>query len=316
MGVRPAVASRQHGVLSRAQALAAGMTAKQIRCRLRRGDWQPVHRGVYLTSTGVLTWRARAWAGLLWCGEGACLTTDAAAYLWRLTTAEPTTITIGVPHDRHPTPVEGIEVTRRRRLRTMTLDGFPTTRLAQTVIDLADRRDCSLDDAVALAARACQRRSVTQAALIDELSARRAHRWNRELRLAFGEIGEGAESLPEVWYVTRVQLPHGLPAFERQVQEDDSTRTDLKNRQYGVNLEVDGLLWHAGEQFHGDRRRDRRAAARGEVTLRMTYLELDQIPCDLAVDVARTLTARGWTGTITACSPDCPAHTELSPPAA
>lgn len=48
----------------------------------------------------------------------------------------------------------------------------------------------------------------------------------------------------------------------------------------------------------------------------MTYLELDQIPCDLAVDVARTLTARGWTGTITACSPDCPAHTELSPPAA
>ncbi|WP_289019364.1 type IV toxin-antitoxin system AbiEi family antitoxin domain-containing protein [uncultured Ornithinimicrobium sp.] len=313
---RPAVASRQHGVVTRAQALAAGMTAKQVRWRLHRGDWQPVHRGVYLTTTGTITWQARAWAALLRCGDGACLAMDAAAHVWRLTTLEPATITVGVPEGRHPTPVEGVAVTRRRRLLTRTVDGFPVTRLAQTVIDLADRRNGTLDDAVALAARACQRRSATQAALLEELSARRAHRWGRELRLAFGEIGEGAESLPEVWYVTRVQEPHGLPAFERQAREEDSTRTDLKNRQYGVNLEVDGLVWHAGEQFHGDRRRDRRAAARGEVTLRMTYLELDQSPCDLAVDVARTLAARGWTGTLTPCGPDCPAHAALSPPVA
>ncbi|MGD8201691.1 type IV toxin-antitoxin system AbiEi family antitoxin domain-containing protein [Ornithinimicrobium sp. W1679] len=304
----PALARRQHGVVSRRQALAAGMSAKQVRWRLHRGAWQAIHPGVYLTNTGTVTWHAQAWAGLLRCGSGAALAMQSASFVWRLEKIEPRGLTIAVPNGTRCRGLTGVTVVQRRRLETRSVEGFPTTSLAQTVIDLAERPDSSLDDAVALAARACQQRSLTQSALLEELAARRGHRWSRELRLAFGEIGDGAESLPEVWYATRVQQPHGLPVFERQVSEDDGcTRTDLKNRRHGVNVEIDGLLWHAGEQFHGDRRRDRQAAARGEVTLRISYLELDQKPCELAVDVARTLAVRGWTGTITPCSSECAA---------
>lgn len=300
-------ARRQHGVVSRPQALAAGLTLKQVRWRVDSGDWQRVHRGVYLTHTGTLTWHSRAWAGLLWCGSGSVLVLEAAAHLWRLERVAPAVITIGVCSGRHPRPVAGVRAVQRRRLTSTSVDGLPVTRLAQTVIDLADRPGRSLPDAIALAARACQQRTVDERALLAELQARGRHRHRRELRLALGEIGEGAESLPEVWFTTRVQRPHGLPAFDRQGVEDDGTRTDLKNSAFAVNVEVDGRLWHAGERFHTDRRRDRRAAARGEVTLRATYLDLDQRPCELAVDVGRVLQHRGWRGPVVACSPTCPA---------
>ncbi len=302
-----AVARRQDGVVSRPQALASGLTSKQVRWRVESGDWQRLHRGVYLTNSGAVTWRARARAGLLWCGAGSVLVMEAAAYLWQLQPAEPAVITIGVPTGRHPLPTAGIRPVQRSRLSATTLEGLRTSRPAQTVIDLADRPGCGLDEAVALAARACQRRLVTEAALLAELAARGRHRHRRDLRLALGEIGRGAESLPEVWFVTRVQRPHGLPVFERQVVERSGTRTDLKNRLYGVNVEVDGQLWHAGERFHTDRRNDRKAAGRGEVTVRATFLELNRRPCEVAGDLGGVLRHRGWPGLVRACSPTCPA---------
>lgn len=119
--------------------------------------------------------------------------------------------------------------------------------------------------------------------------------------LGLGEIDAGAESLPEVWFATRVQHPHGLPEFTRQVVRETGTRNDLACLPYGVNVEVDGRVWHAGERFHTDRRRDRAAAARGEVTVRVTLLDLERDACAVAADLAATLHGRGWPGTATAC---------------
>lgn len=241
-----ATARRQHGVVTRAQALAAGMTSKQVRWRLQRGDWRRLHRGVYLTNTGRVTWPVRAWAALLWSGEGSLLVEEAAAYVWRLQRAEPAVITVGVPHGRYPPRVVGVRTLQRRRRRRRTVDGFPVSHLAQTVVDLADRPGVSLDDVVSLAARACQQRLVDADSLLTELDARGRHRHRRGLRLALGEIADGAESLPEVWFARRVLRRHGLPAFERQVVQRDGTRADLRSREYGVNVEVDGQVWHAG----------------------------------------------------------------------
>ena len=304
------LARRQQGVVSRAQALDAGLTPGQVRWRLRRGRWQSIHPGVYLTSNGTVDWPARARAALLRCGAGSVLVLSAACHLWRLDSTPPAVITVGVPADRHPEPADDILVVRRRRLEPVTVDGLPVTRLAATVLDVADRPGCSVDDAVALAARACQKRAVDGAALLRELDARPRHQHRRALRLAFGEVGAGAESLPEATFETAVRRPHDLPLFERQVVEDDGSRTDLKNRELGTNVEIDGRLWHAGERFHLDRRRDRRAAARGEVTLRITPLELDRSPCEVARDLGLALRTRGWRGTPRACRPGCVAGEE------
>lgn len=290
--------------MTRAQALAAGMTDKQVRWRLTRGDWQLLHHGVYLTNTGKVTWRVRGWAALLRAGPDSVLVLESAAHVWRLL-PEPRVITVGVPGGRHPAPIHGARCVRRTRLTRGVVDGLPVTRIAQTVIDLADQPGTRLDDAVALAARACQRNLVAEPALVAELRSRRAHRFRRELLLACGEIGAGAESLPEVWFVTKVQRPHGLPVFVRQRRVGPS-RIDLGNEEYRVGFEVDGRLWHAGESFHADRRRDRRAAGRGWINLRGTYLELDQTPCELAVEVGAVLIQRGWPGPLVPCSISCP----------
>ena len=44
------VARRHHGVITRAQAMEAGLTAAQIRRLVAHGTWQPAGRGVYVVS--------------------------------------------------------------------------------------------------------------------------------------------------------------------------------------------------------------------------------------------------------------------------
>lgn len=298
------LARRQQGVVSRQQALAAGLTPAEVRWRLSAGRWQSIHRGVYLTSSGRVDWPARAWAALLRCGPGSVLVLGAACHLWRLGPA-PAVITVGVPRQRHPRPADGVLVVRRGLSDRAVVDGLPVSRLATTVLDMADRPGCSVADAVALMARACQERALDAGVLRRELEGRARHQHRRALGLALDEVGAGAESLPEVTFETRVRAPHRLPAFERQVEEQDGSRTDLKNRRHGVNVEIDGRLWHAGERFHLDRQRDRRAAARGEVTLRVTPLEIDTSPCAVAHELSLVLRSRGWTGSLRTCRVGC-----------
>ena len=42
----------QHGVISRPQALAAGIGPETVKSMVRTGRWQQLHRGVYATYTG------------------------------------------------------------------------------------------------------------------------------------------------------------------------------------------------------------------------------------------------------------------------
>jgi hypothetical protein len=59
----------QDGVITRQQALAAGLSEVMIARLVRRREWVPVHRAVYVNHTGPLTWRQRAWAAVLLVGR-------------------------------------------------------------------------------------------------------------------------------------------------------------------------------------------------------------------------------------------------------
>jgi len=52
------LAQRQSGVISRAQALRAGLSSDMIKFRLRSGRWRLMHRGTYATLDGRLAHRA------------------------------------------------------------------------------------------------------------------------------------------------------------------------------------------------------------------------------------------------------------------
>lgn len=68
----------QDGVISRVQARRAGLSEDQWQWRLDTGRWQSVLHGVAVAHSGPVTDRQRAWAAVLYAGEGARLSADAA----------------------------------------------------------------------------------------------------------------------------------------------------------------------------------------------------------------------------------------------
>nr|MDT0525960.1 type IV toxin-antitoxin system AbiEi family antitoxin domain-containing protein [Streptomyces sp. DSM 41633] len=68
------VLRQQDGVISRRQALDAGLAEHEIRRLLRRNEWARVHVGVYVEHTGPPSWMQRAWAAVLYAAPAAlCL---------------------------------------------------------------------------------------------------------------------------------------------------------------------------------------------------------------------------------------------------
>jgi very-short-patch-repair endonuclease len=152
-----------------------------------------------------------------------------------------------------------------------------------------------------------QKRRTTAESLAQALDHRARHRHRRILSVALGVVADGAESLMEVSYVKRVEEPHGLPRASMQVRHGIARR-DFEYEVWLVVVEVDGRLGHEGEFLAKDRRRDRRAAGEGRVTLRAGWVDVEAAPCDLAVDVHAALCARGYRGPIRACGPVCAAR--------
>jgi len=310
------LARRQHGVLGAEQAALAGLTSSEVRWRLTSGRWQSLGRGLYLTHSGEVSWIQRAQASVLRAGRGGVLTGISAAYLHGLLAQPPTRVTLAIPRSRRVVPLPWMTVQRRNDLPVVVRRGLPVLAAPWTVLDLAGAPQATWRDAVAECARAVQRRRVTVSQLVIALDCRPRHRHRRVLEVALGAVGEGAESLPEVGYLIRVQRRHALPPGSPQ-RVDGSTsgvvRRDFWYRAYGVVVEVDGRLGHEGPGMWRDRRRDRSAARDGLVTLRCGAAEIEAAPCELAADVAATLRARGYAGPITACGLRCDVRRLLSP---
>lgn len=74
------IATRHHGIVTRREALRAGVTQKQIRHRLASGLLISAHPGVYRLGHRAPNILATYLAAVLACGEGAMLGGRAAAY--------------------------------------------------------------------------------------------------------------------------------------------------------------------------------------------------------------------------------------------
>lgn len=297
----------QDGITTREQALRV-MSLDRLRWLLRRGVWQRLHPAVYLTHTGEPSWATRCRAALLHYGQGAALSLDSAAFLHRFELRQPLLVHVDVPHTTYMQPERGVRLRRRRRLPVVQRGTLMVTDPAFTVIDLADQRTASRDDALAVAARAVQRRATTVEALVRELDRRRAHRHRLALQLALGAVAEGAESGLEVLYLDGVIRRHALPPMRMAVPDTiggTAIRRDFENDEYGVVAEVDGRLGHEAEGRTRDARRDRKTLATGRVTARQTWVEVRYSPCELAADLFGIYRTRGYRGGVLLCSPTC-----------
>lgn len=313
------IVADQTGMVSRRQALRAGLARSTIDSKVKHGLWQQVHLGVYATFTGEIDWNRRLWAAVLYCGPGALLSHETAAEVLRLTDRRVPVIQVSIPASRRVRAPQGVRIHRSSvdYPRWRPLRGIPPhTFYADTVIDLAAAAD-NRDEVVAWISRGIARNLVTKAELKAAMAARGRLRWRDQLDELIGTVAGGSHFPLEYRYDHDVERAHGLPAGTRQAEfaKPDGTRgfRDRCYEKYGLIVELDGAGYHPAEQRGRDQARDNEAAATTGATLRYGWADVTAAPCDTAGQVYRALRTRGYPGAIRACSPGCRA---VSPPSA
>jgi hypothetical protein len=306
--------ARQHGVISRRQALAWGVAPDAVEARVRFGRWTRLHRGTYATFTGEPSREALLWAALLRAGGEAVLSHETAAELAGLADQPSPQIHITVPATREPARAQnipGVVIHRSNRVYQARHPSAlpPRTRLEETVLDLTQTA-ATFDAAFAWLCQAAGRRLTTPGRLRKAVDARRKLRWRTEISAALDEVAEGVRSLLEFRYVSGVERPHELPRATRQARrrrKAGNAYLDNLYEDYLVGIELDGRAAHPVEERWRDIRRDNAGAAEGVITLRFGWSDVTAHQCQTAAQVAAALRHRGWTGAIRRCGPGCTA---------
>lgn len=291
---------RQHGVLSRGQALSHGLSRHAVAHQIAARRWQRVHPGVFATVTGLLDVDQRIWAGVLYAGADAKAGFRTAWWLSDRKLPEPEVVDVVIPDPRIVHPQPGLVVHRTRRLHPD--DVHPTAspprfRLERSVLDCAATAPDD-DQAVALLASAIQRRTTT-ATRLREAMRRCPNLRRRALLTDLLDLAEvGAESLLEVLH-HRITTSHGLPAPDRQRRLGAAivdAAYDCPNGSVLV-VELDGKLGHLGtDSWWQDMQRDNGHTVATRGVLRFPAFMLITKPHVIAETIAAALRARGWTG--------------------
>jgi len=307
------VLDRQVGVLSREQALTAGLSRHAIAARLDCGRWQRLHWGVFAAFSGPVPRSAQLWGAVLRAGDDAVLSYQTAAETWKLIDQQSSMLHVSVPKQSGSLTIPGLVLHYSSRLPAARHLARlpPQTTLEETVLDLADSASTA-EDAVAWAIKACQRRLTTPERLTSSLADRNRARWRRDLADAITEVKAGVHSPLELRYLRDVERRHGLPRGERQVLTiRGGTRQyhDVRYTRYGVCVELDGVTAHPAESRLGEERRDNANTLDGLRTLRYSWARVAYHACAVALEVADLLRTCGWPGSLGRCGKGCVATT-------
>ncbi|MDP9402882.1 MAG: type IV toxin-antitoxin system AbiEi family antitoxin domain-containing protein, partial [Actinomycetota bacterium] len=132
-------ARRQHGLITLAQAIEAGVSAEAARRRVRSGRWRRVAPGVFALAGTADTWRQKTMAAVLAAGPGALASHTTAAALFGLSCCKFKGVEVTVPKGRsHRSRLATIHETEHLGRNDVTsIDRIPATRPARTLVDLA-----------------------------------------------------------------------------------------------------------------------------------------------------------------------------------
>ena len=270
-----ALASRQHGVVSRRELGRLGFTKDAIRRRVEGRELLRLHDGVFAVGHVALTLDSRRIAAVMACGPGALLSHRAAGEATGLLRSSPQ-FEVTVPRGRKPKP--GIVVHRSRLIHPedrSTVRGIPVTSVARTLVDLAD---VVSEQRLAKALHEAEVRRVFDLNAIERTLARLPGRRGRHrLRRAL------AAYRPDPTFLRseaerrfkRLCENHRLPQPQWNVNlagyEVDAYWPDAR-----LAVEIDGArAHHTRRAFHEDRARDRRLAMQGIRVARVTWLDLE-----------------------------------------
>ena len=303
------ILQRQHGVVSRAQALQVGLQPQDVRRLLRRRELARLFPGVYVDHTGPPAWLERAWGAVLACsgaadpagqvlgaalaGESAMRAADGPGRPG----SELGPISVAIPAERRVVAPEGVTVVRTSRLdeRVLWNLGPPRMRYEEAALDVALGATGDFA-AVAAIARAVQDRHTTAVRMQQALASRARAPRRMFLEAVLGDVARGTCSVLEQAFLTQVERPHGLPRAERQQRAGTATGIVYRDVSYGERLiELDGRLRHdTAEQRDRDFERDLDAAVEGRSTVRLTWGQVVGRPCSTAAKLSVLLALDGW----------------------
>jgi very-short-patch-repair endonuclease len=274
-----AIAARQHGAISCAQLLAAGLTYNAIAACVADGFLVRWRWAVYAVGYVPQTPVARAMAATLACGPTAVVSHRSAAELREIGSRWRGAIEVTCASKRER---PGIEVHRSRTLAEGARTRYrnvPITTVPRTVVDLAEvLRDIPLARAVN-EARVTHRMSQAQLALA--VAEKRGALVARRLR-PFLDPGQGpTDSVFEDMFLAFAERI-GVPRPETG-QTIAGHKVDMVWRRQRLIVELDGRAFHDNPRaFERDRERDAALTLAGWRVIRITWSRLMRAPDEIA----------------------------------
>jgi hypothetical protein len=293
------IAQKQHGLLTRAQALARGLSDGDIRGRLNTAIWLRVYAGVYRVAGSRVTHEQAVLAASLAAGGRALASHGTAAELHGLPGGDGQ-IHITVVGRRILVPAVKVHVvTGLQGPDCAVKNGIPVTTVARTIIDLAQilsvvRLEEVLDHA--LAARLVSL-NVLQQRL--EKTGTRGRRGAGVLAVLVGVRLDGSPRPRQRGerLFAQIVAEYGLPTPEREVEFLLSDgRTVFVDWVFSrvVGVEIDSYTHHSSlTDWSADHSRNNLLRAKGLTLLNITYPMLKYDRAGVAATVDEALVSRG-----------------------
>jgi len=290
-------ASTRYGVFTRAEAVARGVDASDLRLLVDGGVIVPEGRQVFRVTAAPVTWRQRVYVVCRRGGEDCLASHRTAAALRRFDGAKEGPIEVAIPH-RSSLRIKGVRVHRTRALDDIDrdcVDNIPVTSVARTLLDLGcvaggARLEQYLDGAM-------RDGLLTPEQLMARYEALRASGRNG-MATARLIVRDAATTRPESALERRfvaLLAKHGLPVpvlqYPVRLPDGNDVRIDAAYVARMLGYELDGHRWHSTRaQRRSDYRRLDALAHLGWDVRRFTW---EQVVADGAAVVASVRTALG-----------------------
>jgi very-short-patch-repair endonuclease len=272
---------RQHGVLSRNQALNCGMKATAIRHRVRAGRWIIVHPGVYLIAGSPSTWLTTLSSASLWASDRSAISHRSAAFLWEIDGVTGKVLELSSVKNLRARPHMIVHRSASlARWDVTTKNGITCTKPTRTLIDLAAVVSTRLMER---AMEDCLRRNLTAVPVLrralDDLGTRGRSGASVLSRLLEERL-DRTESALEVdlsHLIRDSDLPEPVPQFRIIHGGRLVARPDFAYPSAKVAVEAHSFRWHSSrERWSADVRRTEQLNGLGWTVVQVTHDDIQR----------------------------------------
>lgn len=291
------IARKQAGAFNRTQATSAGMSARMLQTRERRGEIERRHGDVWVFRAAPPTWLRDCWAATLVHPVAALSHATAGAFLdLDVDRRNPVEVTVppGATHE-----ARGIIVHRSRHHRYASHSGLRVTRFEQVLVQLAATDPDLVEGVLHTGVDREPMRLERLLRHLDRLAGSRLPGLRSLTELAVDLEGDPpTQSELERRLLRLTDDVLTMPAVRRQATApwapDSTSVVDAVVPDWRLILEADGRAFHQRRaDFERDRWRDAEAAIAGFHVMRFTYRRLEHDRAGVIDQLERYGAARG-----------------------